>query len=45
MKASKSLIIAAVVAGSLFAGSALIQAQTATNTPPVLLPPVRADLA
>jgi hypothetical protein len=38
MKASKSLIIAAVVAGSLFAGSALIQAQTATNTPPAGAP-------
>lgn len=38
MKISKSLIVAAVVAGSLFAGSALIQAQTATNTPPAGAP-------
>jgi len=34
MKLSKSLIIAALVAGSLFTGSALLQAQTDTNTPP-----------
>ena len=39
MKLSKSLIIAALVAGSLFAGSAVLQAQTDTNTPPAGAPP------
>jgi Spy/CpxP family protein refolding chaperone len=34
MKLSKSLIIATLVAGSLFAGSAVLQAQTNTNMPP-----------
>jgi Spy/CpxP family protein refolding chaperone len=34
MKLSKSLIVAALVAGSLFAGSAVLQAQNNTNTPP-----------
>jgi Spy/CpxP family protein refolding chaperone len=38
MKLSKSLIVAAVMAGSLFAGSAVLQAQTATNTPPAGAP-------
>ena len=38
MKLSKSLIIAALVAGSLFTGSALLQAQTTTNTPPAGAP-------
>jgi hypothetical protein len=39
MKLSKSLIIVAVVAGGLFAGSAALQAQTGTNLPPVVPPP------
>ena len=39
MKLSKSLIIAALVAGSLFAGSTVLQAQTDTNTPPAGAPP------
>ena len=39
MKLPKSLIVAAVVAGSLFAGSAVLQAQTGTNTPPAVPPP------
>jgi predicted transglutaminase-like cysteine proteinase len=39
MKLSKSLIIAALVAGSLFTGSALLQAQPTTNTPPAGAPP------
>lgn len=38
MKLSKSLIIAALVAGGLFTGSALLQAQTTTNTPPAGAP-------
>ena len=39
MKLSKSLIIAALVVGSLFAGSAALQAQNATNPPPAGPPP------
>jgi pyruvate/2-oxoglutarate dehydrogenase complex dihydrolipoamide acyltransferase (E2) component len=39
MKLPKSLIVAAVVAGSLFAGSAVLQAQTGTNVPPTVPPP------
>ncbi len=39
MKLSKSLIIAALAAGSLFAGSAALQAQTGTNVPPAVPPP------
>lgn len=39
MKLSKSLIIAALVAGSLFASSAVLQAQNATNPPPAGAPP------
>jgi Spy/CpxP family protein refolding chaperone len=42
MKLSKSLIIAALVTGSLFAGSAMLQAQTDTNTPPAGAPPAGA---
>ncbi|HEX7617229.1 MAG TPA: hypothetical protein VF480_00770 [Verrucomicrobiae bacterium] len=42
MKLSKSLIIAALVAGSLFGGSAVLQAQNGTNPPPAGTPPVRA---
>jgi hypothetical protein len=39
MKLSKSLTIAALVAGSLFAGSAVLQAQNGTNPPPAGTPP------
>src|SRR5208283_3685619 len=39
MKLSKPMIIAALVAGSLFAGSAVLQAQNTTNTPPAGAPP------
>ena len=39
MKLSKSLIIATLVAGGLFAGSAALQAQSATNPPPAGPPP------
>ncbi|HEX7578310.1 MAG TPA: hypothetical protein VF430_09770, partial [Verrucomicrobiae bacterium] len=39
MKLSKSLIIAAFVAGSLFAGNAVLQAQITTNMPPAGAPP------
>jgi Spy/CpxP family protein refolding chaperone len=39
MKLSKSLIIAALVAGSLLAGSAVLQAQNGTNPPPAGAPP------
>ena len=42
MKLSKSLIIAALAAGSLFAGSAALQAQNATNPPPAGPPPAGA---
>jgi len=38
-KLPKLLIIAALVAGSLLAGSAVLQAQNATNTPPAGAPP------
>lgn len=38
MKLSKSLLIATLVAGSLFAGSTVLQAQT-NNTPPAGAPP------
>jgi Spy/CpxP family protein refolding chaperone len=41
MKLSKSLIIAALVAGSLLAGSAVLQAQNGTNPPPAGPPPAR----
>lgn len=34
MKLSKSLILAALVAGGLFTGNTVLQAQNATNTPP-----------
>lgn len=39
MKLSRSLIIAAVAACSLFAGGAVLQAQNATNPPPAGAPP------
>ena len=39
MKLSKSLIIAALAAGSLFAGCTMLQAQTGTNVPPAVPPP------
>lgn len=39
MKLPKSLIVAALVAGSLFAGGAALQAQTGTNVPPAVPPP------
>lgn len=39
MKLLKSLIIAAFAAGSLFAGSTALQAQTGTNVPPTVPPP------
>jgi Spy/CpxP family protein refolding chaperone len=39
MKLLKSLIIATFAAGSLFAGSTALQAQTGTNTPPAAPPP------
>src|SRR5690348_11708156 len=39
MKLPKSLIVAALVAGSLFAGGAALQAQTGTNVPPTFPPP------
>lgn|GEM_PF-5998329 len=33
------MIVAALVAGSLFAGAAALQAQTGTNPPPAVPPP------
>jgi periplasmic protein CpxP/Spy len=39
MKLTKPLIIAALVAGSLFAGNLAMQAQDATNAPPAGAPP------
>ena len=42
MKLSKSLTIATLVAGSLFAGVASLQAQNATNPPPAGQPPTGA---
>ncbi len=39
MKLPKSLIVAALVAGSLFAGVTSLQAQNATNPPPANQPP------
>src|SRR5258708_2358216 len=42
MKSTKPLIIAVLVAGSLFAGSAALQAQPAANPPPPGGPPAGA---
>jgi len=39
MKLNKTLALAALVAGSLFAGSVALQAQDNTNTPPAGAPP------
>jgi protein CpxP len=39
MKLTKTLALAALVAGSLFAGNATLQAQDNTNTPPAGAPP------
>ena len=39
MKLNKTIALAALVAGSLFAGSVALQAQNNTNTPPAGAPP------